>query len=330
MKLNLKRINTIFDLSLSNEKMRDVFIEKIEKYNDRFFLFFGSIRTQTTKDLVKNSILDGFGLFEIEGISRKDILENYHPSKIRVKIIDERPYAILGNQKYKIMIPYYKGEKELILKDFNKNILDINNSNFMEIWIDRYYDSIYEAIFRRFHERYKKITLIDLYKSLLKFKWFGKDEIRKILPLVIEDIGIKFIKGVNRNGYLKEFIYPEKILIHQAFDKLSKQASCNWEKEFPEEYENGNLFIQGGDIGFVFSNKGNYKTAFVEVIPKYIFDKNKNRFVSVLVRGEGVDQNEAEREAFQKVKKMKKCLNHEFKLVNNRMKCLKCSLIDKD
>jgi hypothetical protein len=40
MKLNLKRIKTIFDLNLSDEKIRDVFIEKIESHNDRFFFVF--------------------------------------------------------------------------------------------------------------------------------------------------------------------------------------------------------------------------------------------------------------------------------------------------
>jgi hypothetical protein len=295
-----------------------------------FFLFFGSMSQQTTKELITNSIFDGFGIFELEGILRKDILENYHSSNIGYQIVDEKPYVVLGNQKYKVMIPYYKGEKELVLKDFDKNILDIKNSNFMEIWIEKYYNSIYEAIFRRFHERYKKITLLDLYKSLLKFKWFGKDEIRKILPFLVEEFGIKIIRGEDSKGKIRNFIYPEKILIHQAFDQLSKEAFCDWKEEFPEEYNNGNLFIQGGDTGIVFSNEGNYTTAFVEVVPKYIFDKNKNRFLSTLVRGEGKTQKEAEIEAFEKVKKMKNCLNHEFKLVNNRIKCLKCSLIDRE
>lgn len=67
-----------------------------------------------------------------------------------------------------------------------------------------------------------------------------------------------------------------------------------------------NISVQGGDTGMVFSEKGNYTTAFFEAFP----DKPR-----CFIRGEGITIEEAEESAWKKYQKILTC-DHEMERRN--------------
>lgn len=72
------------------------------------------------------------------------------------------------------------------------------------------------------------------------------------------------------------------------------EAQYDW----PED-----CYVQGGDRGVVLSEKGNYRTAFVEAFPN-----NPKTFV----RGQGATVQEAETKAWEKYQRIVNCPGHEY------------------
>ena len=81
-----------------------------------------------------------------------------------------------------------------------------------------------------------------------------------------------------------------------------------------------NCSCQCGGSGIVFSDQGNYKTAFFEAFPKDIDD---------YIRGEGSSIEEAEEDAWNKYRAIMDCEGHEYErkgYTNGNGVCKKCGV----
>ena len=97
-------------------------------------------------------------------------------------------------------------------------------------------------------------------------------------------------------------------------------ANTNTEAQF----DWGNVSVQGGDIGVVFSKNDTYTTAFVEVFPK-----NPRTFI----RGEGKTIQEAEASAWEQYQRIMTCDHHAFErreYRNGAAICTHCGLFQTD
>ncbi|MFY0516348.1 hypothetical protein ACOMCU_00760 [Lysinibacillus sp. UGB7] len=89
---------------------------------------------------------------------------------------------------------------------------------------------------------------------------------------------------------------------------------------YTAKYDWGDTTVQGGDVGLVLTDKGNYKTAFVEAFPK-----NPRTFI----RGEGKTISEAEDDAWEQYQRVLNCDGHEFErrgYRNGAGFCKKCNI----
>lgn len=78
-----------------------------------------------------------------------------------------------------------------------------------------------------------------------------------------------------------------------GFGERERSYDCQY--QWPED-----CYLQCGNEGIVFSNKGNYLTAFFEVFPKT---------PATFIRGEGATIEEAEKAAWEKYQKIISCPN---------------------
>lgn len=300
MKLNIKP-------PIIKERNLENFLNDFSLYQGNNMPYFWS--DGTINDLIRHEIFYGVkGLLQFKNLN----LVEFKSMKIlfdNLEFKNNKVITTYDNKEYELAPKLYKGEDSLIIKDITKDLFDPNNTNYIELWYKGYEEAIYNAVLAKIHSRHFVYNLKEFYKQLLKFRWFTKEEIREVLPVVIKDVGIKEIDYKRKDGSVRKRIVPEKYMIHMSF-RSSILAQKDWKNMFPEEFFYNDLFIQGGDTGIVFTKKGNYRTAFCEVFPSYLKDGDK--IFSSFIRGEGETIKEAEEKAFKKLIKIKNCNNHEW------------------
>lgn len=288
----------------------------------QYYKLDNSILNHSFKELLlfnDNNFLEYVGLNDF-------LIKNKIKSISKDLIVKENIcYLQYEENLFPLALKYYEGEDSLIVNSLEDNV---SSSNLLDLFKEKSQSAIYKAITDKIHNRHYVYNKKEFIKSLLQFKWFDKNNIREILPEVINEIGMKEIDYTLKNGVVKKRIVPEKYMIHMSCSK-SEVAKCEWEKEFPEEFLTKDLFIQGGGSGVVLSQDGNYITSFVEVFPNFI--KDKDRKFSSFIRGEGSSIEEAELNAFNKVKKSKECINHDWDRrdrTNGNAFCTKCRVFN--
>ena len=300
-------------------KKRNNFYSQFEKYyRTSWNLNYNYLKKISVKDFLDNPIFcRDLYMIWFEDLKDQDYNRKYYFEDSYIYTFDKE-----NNKKY---LTLALTNIKIKVKDLNLELMCPKNTNFKEEWLIKFYSSIKEAIISTIHSKYFFYTKKDIYKRLLEFKWFGKNEIREVLPLVEKEIGAKESLYFTKEGMSRKRIVPEKFFIHLSGLEKRILACQNWEKDFPEEFTNGNyLLIQGGNKGIVFTKKGGYTTAFVEVFPEMI--KDKDSYFSSFIRGEGEDIKAAEKDALHKLSKIKNCIYHDWKNKNKHSKiCRKCN-----
>ena len=219
------------------------------------------------------------------------------------KIINSHIYFIY--QEYQFKLNSFD-EKAISVKELTQSLKE---TNFLKLFDEYFNKSVYQSILGRMVPRYQYINKLEFYKDILKFKWFDKNDIRIHLPYIIKDVGYVEKNITLKSGKQKKCIFPKECVIQMSMSGVIK-ANQDWKNSFPEEFKEKDMLIQGGEIGVVFSKKGNYKTAFCEVFPSLL--KNNEKIFSSFIRGEGKNIEEAEKNAFNKLLKIKNCTNHKW------------------
>lgn len=201
------------------------------------------------------------------------------------------------------------------------------NSDIIFVFLRRIEKQVYKFCLDKFFPRHEIYTKIKFFRFLKKIKWIKNDDyFRKIITQIESEFPIINKEYNTRSGGKMLGIGIGIRLIHHS-DSHPRMAKCDWAM-FRDEND---LFIQGGDKGIVFSDKGNYITSFVEVFPKNL--KNGNKIFSSFIRGEGKSFEEAEASAFNKLKKAKECVDHDWDRRdrdNGHAFCRKCGVFNSE
>lgn len=296
------------------------------------------------RDLSKYSNKDVFFMLNYkenkDNFSNKssiDIISDFLVYKWFLKI---KNHGLDGVKKYHIMNDFYnkktvlitdKGERVDILlidgktnfyiKDFNKSILDEENSNFLSCMKSSSKKMATEFCLGVAFDCYCLVTKKSLLKGISKVKWLNRDFIANgLLDALNEMGGMKKVPIKLQNGKFKEGLIPKNRMIHTSFS-CPRVACFDWNKTFPLEEK---MLIQGGNSGLVISGKESYTTAFVEAFPEYIRDGEE--YFSAFIRGEGSSYYEAEKACYDKLLRAKMCENHEWVDNRNLKTCKKCKV----
>ena len=302
------------------------FIKVISNYSNENLSFFYNT---PIIDILKMHNIQRIPLVEFQDLFSFCLQNNINQISGNFLLKDTFLYFICNykDQEESFPLVVKSTQAKIKIHDLNKTLLDVNNSNFTDLWIDNYENSIKNAIANTLFSRHFIRTKESALKELLKFRWISKNQLRKFVPEVIEHFGIEEINYTHKEKHYKRIV-PKKVIIYNSSDKIIL-ANQHWKEYFPKEYINNNLFIQGGNSGIVFSEKGNYKTAFVEVFPSFLKDKDKT--FSSFIRGEGSNIEEAEINAFKKLQDAYSCQNHDWDRKNRddgAAFCKKCKVFN--
>lgn len=229
-----------------------------------------------------------------------------------------------SGERFPLILKYSKGLK-LLVKSLEESLKNTNYEDLLKQDKDQALDSL---ILDRVYSRYRIYAPYNLLKNILGVKWADKNDLKRSLKRLDEKYHFTTKMVKTKKGNLVTGISTKKLLFPLSISGV-RELNCDW-KQFEEEYSNGNsLFIQGGESGIVFSREGSYETAFIEVFPKFIKNYNGELF-SAFVRGEGKNLYEAEKSAFEKLKRIKRCNSHNWERVSGRKdgyaKCVKCGV----
>lgn len=225
-------------------------------------------------------------------------------------------FAICKNSK--LYFKYYKDESPLFpvgIKGFNDNANQIiindmsapllsHKNNVSSLFLHYYMDLIEAEVLSHLHKRGTFYSRIHFLKALLSCAWIDKNYLRWALNVVHNKYGIRYQDVRLPDGNLVKRVFPIKPMIFRSLSS-SVLTSCPWEVEFPEEYKEGSLFIQGGESKDFLNRK-----SFVEVFPRKIRDE-ADAFTTV-IRAEGFSLVDAEKKAFSKLRHIYNCPAHKW------------------